>query len=403
MKKIVKDYLKLGCFYAGRIVLRGFYIFPVKKNRVAFISMAGKQYSCNPRYITEYMLKEFPGKYEIVWSIRNPELMEDLKNKEVKIVKYRSLAHYYYKLTAKASVCNSHWGNELPSRKSQMEIYTGHGGGGGTKKGGKDDKTIQDNKAHYIGYLLDSHRYKVMMASSRLMLENTCRNGLHFYGPVIGGTPRNDILLNRDHPELITKVRDYFRIDEKSKILLYAPTWRNNGDESKYYTIDYSRLKSNMEKRFGGNWVVLMRLHNLVSKDVLKGSKGVIDATDYPDMHELLYVVDAVISDYSSFVWDYTFTYRPCFLYCADLEKYQEERGFNTPIETWGFPVCKDNDELEKAILEFDEDSYLIGLKKRQDYCGSFEVGTATRDVTAVIESACFGDGSIPASVKLVN
>lgn len=400
MKKVFKDYAKLICFYIGRIVLRVFYIFPIKKNRITFISMAGKQYSCNPRYITEYLLKNQTGKYEIIWSIRDPAIMGNIPG--VKVVKYRSLKHYYYKLTSKVSVCNTHWGNELPSRKPQLEIYTGHGGGGGTKKGAKDDKTIHDNKAHYIGYMLDSKRYTLMMASSRLMLINTCRNGMNFNGPVIGGTPRNDIFINHDHPELNEKIKGYYGWRQDTKLVLYAPTWRNNGNEADCYTVDYERLKKNLVNRFGGEWVVLVRLHNLVDKKVLSGVNGIIDVTDYPDMHELLYVVDAVVSDYSSFVWDYSFTYRPCFLYCADLDQYIIERDFNTPIETWGFPVCKNNDELETAIIAFDEKKYCEGLNKRHEFCGSFENGTATEDVCSVIKSVCFGDGSIPNTVHLV-
>ena len=398
----IKDNLKLMCFYAGRCVLHVFFVFPIKKNRITFISMAGKQYSCNPKYISEYLQKKYAGKYEIIWSIRDPKLIKQLERRGIKAVKYRSIQHYYYKITSKVSISNSHWGNEIPSRKSQVEIYTGHGGGGGTKQGAKNDKTIHDNIAHYIGYMLDSKRYTIMMASSKLMLKNTCREGMCFKGPVIAGTPRNDILINRNRPDLTLKVRKYFNLRPGVNLLLYAPTWRNNGNEKDFYTIDYERLKENLKKRFGGEWVILMRLHNLVDRTIMNNVSGVVDATDYPDMHELLYVVDAVISDYSSFVWDFSFTYRPCFLYCPDLDQYICERDFNTPIETWGFPVCKNNNELEDMILGFDSVAYTEGLKKRQKICGSYEDGKATRRIVRVINAMCYGKGVIPPDVKLV-
>lgn len=55
MKNIIRDYIKLLIAYIGRAALHVMYILPIKENRVMCISMAGKQYSCNPRYITEYI------------------------------------------------------------------------------------------------------------------------------------------------------------------------------------------------------------------------------------------------------------------------------------------------------------------------------------------------------------
>lgn len=402
MKNVFRDYIKLMTAYFGRIILHSFYFLPIKNNRVMFISMEAKQYSCNPRYITEYMQEKYPGKYEIIWTFQEPERFSYLKERGVKICKYRSLQYYVYKLTSKASVSNYYWGPELPSRKGQLEIQTWHGGGGGTKKASGDDKALYDNKAHYIRCMLDSKRYTVMMASSEMSLKNTVRGAMKFTGPVIGGTPRNDILLTQRKGELKKKVYEAFSVSNKKKILLYAPTWRRNMDEAAVYTLDFKRISRALAKRFGGEWVVLVRLHPQADHGIMKNFHGIIDATDYPDMQELLYSADAAVTDYSSFVWDYSFTYRPCFLYCTDLNEYKEDRDFYTPIETWGFPVCRNNSEIEQAILLFDNQKYRDGLIKRQIFCGSFEDGYATERIMKVIESTCFGNGEIPNEIILL-
>lgn len=401
--KTIKDYLKLFIAYLGRFLIHIFCVFPVKRNRIMFISMEGKQYSCNPRYITEYLQINYPGKYEIIWTFVHPEKFSYLSERGITLCKYRSIRYYYYKLTSNVSVSNYYWGPELPSRKRQLEIQTWHGGGGGTKKASGDDKALEDNKAHYVRYMLDSKRYTLMMTSSKMSLKNTVRGAMKFEGSTIRGTPRNDILLNNNNkPEIRADVYSALGLEADEKFVLYAPTWRNDKNDVEPFRLDCRMLKQSLSDRFGGKWRVVVRLHHLTDRSVLGMYDEAIDATNYPDMQELLYASSAVVTDYSSFVWDYSFTYRPCFLYCADLEAYIAERDFYTPIDTWGFDVCKNNDELEAAILSFDEEKYIQRLKKRQEFCGSFEDGHATERVCRVIESHCFGNGEIPEDITLV-
>ena len=98
-------------------------------------------------------------------------------------------------------------------------------------------------------------------------------------------------------------------------------------------------------------------------------------------MQDLLLVCDILITDYSSSIWDYSFTYKPCFLYTTDLEQYTSERGFGRDIYTWGFPVCKNDEELYQAIINFDEDDFRMKMQKHHDDLGSYENGNATQYV----------------------
>jgi len=114
-----------------------------------------------------------------------------------------------------------------------------------------------------------------------------------------------------------------------------------------------------------------------------------VDLTGYDDMNELLYACDAVITDYSSLMWDFCLTKRPFFLYTPDLKKYTEERGFDKDIYTWGFPVCENNESLKDAISSFDNVDYANKMIKHQTDLISFEKGTATNKTVDLIAELC--------------
>ena len=65
---------------------------PVKKGRVACWAYSFKQYSCNPRYLTEYLLESNP-EYGICWIFRkNVDISE--VDKRIRCVRFKSLEYY---------------------------------------------------------------------------------------------------------------------------------------------------------------------------------------------------------------------------------------------------------------------------------------------------------------------
>lgn len=90
----------------------------------------------------------------------------------------------------------------------------------------------------------------------------------------------------------------------------------------------------------------------------LNNAANYIDASNYPDMQELLYAADVLITDYSSSMWDFSLTRRPCFLYATDLNYYDLDRGFYSDIHTWPYPLAESNSALIKNIKQFNNDQY---------------------------------------------
>ena len=112
-------------------------------------------------------------------------------------------------------------------------------------------------------------------------------------------------------------------------------------------------------------------------KDNARLNEGALCLTDYPDMQELLLVSDALITDYSSAIWDAAVGGKRAFLYAPDLREYQSERDFYTDIHTWPFPLAQSMDEMTDNILNFDEDKYAKAVRRHLNELGCCESGEA--------------------------
>jgi CDP-glycerol glycerophosphotransferase len=379
--KEFKYALRYYAIVAFRTCLNLFHIFPIKQNRLVFYSFNGKQYSCSPRRVSEYLQKKYPGSYEIIWAFKDPQKAASVVPEGTRCVRYRSLRYYYYAKTAKVLVFNVEGFGELKRRKQQIFIQTWHASNG------------YKNRGNCTGYrrkleLLHHKDYSYVLSGAENMTMRRVRGSMNFSGPVIAGTPRMDVLINQDEPQLRDKVYRALQIDRDKKILLYAPTWRVNRNTSEY-GMDYAVLKKSIEDRFGGDWIIAVRLHPNVRTGVNSDLPYVMDVTSYPDMQELLYVADVLISDYSSCIWDYSFMGRPCLLYCNDLEEYDPNKRFDFPIEDWHFPICRNMEELKETIHTFDMDEFLKEMDKHHSEMGNLEDGKATQRVCSLIQKIC--------------
>lgn len=116
--------------YIGSVVFRNLlkilWIFPVKNNRVSFIAHSGVQYSCNPKYVSMYLEEHYPGKFDRVFELREPEKWEGTGERFDKFLSFKNLYDF---CTSKVFVSNCGFPTYLPKRKSQCMIYSWHGGG----------------------------------------------------------------------------------------------------------------------------------------------------------------------------------------------------------------------------------------------------------------------------------
>ncbi len=381
--------LKYAIEFVLSILVRIFHLIPLQKSQVFLSAFSGRQYSDSPRRISEYLQENHPD-IRLVWAFIEPEKYTFLQEKGIKIVKYKSIAHLYYALTSKVYVDNVEYWSLLRFRKKQLVIQTWHGGGA-YKRIGADRLDIgQAERRHTLDKM---NRTKVFVSSGRAFTEKVIRGSYRYDGEVLEvGLPRNDELLR---PDLVFRntVREKLEIPADAKIVLYAPTFRNSHNTD-LYDVDYTRLRKALSERFGGNWIVLLRMHYYMTaqRQVSGADAAIIDVSEYPDMQDLLRLADVLVTDYSSTLWDFSLMERPCFVYATDIKAYRGERDFYTPITEWPFPLAQNNDELEKEILSFNEDRYVAEVKRHHAELGNSETGTATAQVCTKIAEYIGGE-----------
>ena len=383
-------YIKLVIIYCVRIGIRVFYLFPIKKNRILFSEYEGETYKCNPKYIFEYMYRNWGDSYEYIWCIKDRKLIP--AEYSVKYVKPLSLSHLYYLATSRIMIANVGIEPIVPSRKGRIFINTWHGGGA-YKKGGLT--ATYYSKPHMFYF----KTVRNLRAKSRTYLISTCRRFSEIFADEFRispnyilsiGMPRNDMffLPKNEQTAVREKICRQYGIAENMMIVLYAPTYRGHERYCQHinWTIDTDAICTAVRKRFGKQTTFLYRCHMNVFNDRQSISHA-IDVSDDPNMQELLLATDLLISDYSSLIWDFSLTYRPGFLFVPDLKEYIWDTKLHTPIEQWQYPNARTIDELCTLILQYDEEAAISRIRAHHQLLGSFENGTAMKTLSEFLQS----------------
>ena len=278
MKSFIK-YLYSKCL---QILLFPFCLFPIRKNRLAFTGLTGGKgydYSCNPRYLSDYIREQEKDTFEIYWMVTDPKRYRDEEEKNLHFVKHFTLRSFYYLLTAKVIITNGSYAPWFPFRKKQYLINTWHGGGAYKKiENDKPDANWATRKrAEFC-----AKNIQLIVSSCQAASDRLFRRAFLYHGEILKcGMPRNDFLVCGNTEQADQKVRQTYQIDRKYRILLYAPTYRSNG---KNQMPDFTGLRKVLEEN-GEKWYVLYRAHRYSEDD----SAGLdpecsADVTDYPDM-----------------------------------------------------------------------------------------------------------------------
>ncbi|HET7828621.1 MAG TPA: CDP-glycerol glycerophosphotransferase family protein [Candidatus Limnocylindrales bacterium] len=144
------------------------------------------------------------------------------------------------------------------------------------------------------------------------------------------GLPRTDLFFDPAHrTRAEAAIRARYDLPAGRRVLLYAPTFR--GDTMHAARYDDSLDLGVMRRALGDEWVVLLRLHPFVRRAVEIGPElapFVRDVSDWPDMNELMFVADLLVTDYSSAIFEYALLARPMAFLAPDADAYERERGF---------------------------------------------------------------------------
>lgn len=364
-----------------RQLLKLFFLFPIRENRVFFSAYSGKSFSCNPKYVSQWLCAQAGDRLELIWAFRIPKQFSEL-DRRIRKVKFKSLPYLYYLLTSRVVVDNVESWSILPKRKGQLVINTWHGGG--AYKGVGLRRLDTDNGMD-INMLQKHARVDLYLSSSKAFTKMTLRESFMYSGEVLEcGMPRNDLLIRSDAD--IKTILKRAGISGNVKLALYAPTFRRN--HSYDSELDYQRVLNALGRRFGGEWKLLYRAHYYLEKHKIM-PENVLDVTDYPDMQELLSISDVLLTDYSSAIWDFSLMEKPAFLYTPDLKEYETERDFYTPIASWPYPYSCTMEELVDSILTYQKEKAVERIRSHHKELGCQESGHATEIVGKRILKEC--------------
>ena len=332
---------------------------------VYFQTFSGRGYSDSPKAMYEYMMKAPEYKdFRFVWSFKEPERFQFLKNDRTDIVKFRSRADNIALRTAKYWITNYRMLNHQYPRKGQVYVQCWHGTP--LKRLGYDlessDNVMNSGSEIRDKYRSDARKFSYILSPSPFTTEkfatawNLIETG-QTHKIIEEGYPRNDRLINTT-PEERTELRKKLGVDGK-KVILYAPTWRDNqhtsGEGYTYKTeVDFDKLRDEL----GDEYVILFRAHYLVANsfDFDKYKGFVVDVSSYSDINELYIAADILITDYSSVFFDYANLKKPVIFYMYDLEEYANDlRGFYISLDELPGPIVRDEDALIKEVRACDE------------------------------------------------
>ncbi|MBO5893841.1 MAG: CDP-glycerol glycerophosphotransferase family protein [Alistipes sp.] len=362
----------------------------IKRGRVVCWAYNYKQYGCNPRYLSQYILDNYPD-MEVVWVFRRGVDISGI-DERICCVRFRSLEYYKMINSAEFLVTNARtdpWLIYWNKRSGQKYLMLWHGGA--ALKQVEQDAEANLSYSYLRKAKRDSEVCDLMISGCRANTE-LIKRSFWYSGEILEtGIPRNDIFFNLGlHQEIRERINAKYGIPSGNRIVMYAPTFRRSGTIAPY-NINWPEILPYLKKMFGGvDVTVFLRLHpNLIGKvdaSTLQNAPEVVDMTRYHDMQELLCVSDMLITDYSSSMFDYAMLRRPCLLYATDVEQY--DRGYYYDFEELPFPLARNGEQLRELIANFDEDIYLNRLDDfLENTLGLKEWGTAAKGLAEWMRS----------------
>ena len=335
----------------------------VDKDLVIFISFHGRGFSDNPRAIYEALIND--SKYsnlKYIWVINNHK-QKNIYLDDVKIIDYNSLSFFYYMCKAKYWIINCKMPEYIVKKENQIYLQTWHGTP--LKRLGHDIQVSEDTTFYRSGlnyeemcktYDVDVEKYNYMISPNKFCTEVFQSSfGINKERLIETGYPRNDFITNATKEDIIN-IKNKYHLPLDKKIILYAPTWRDNSYNVSGYTFELKADFYKWKEILKDEYIIVFKPHYLIvnkyeNNEDLKDFLYSIPAN--AEINELYVISDSMITDYSSVFYDYAVLNRPMYFYMYDLEEYREElRGFYLDVYT----------ELPGKIFE-DEDMLLNDIK----------------------------------------
>ncbi|SED71056.1 CDP-glycerol glycerophosphotransferase, TagB/SpsB family [Streptomyces sp. 3213] len=349
---------------------------PMDPNLAVYCAYWGRGYACSPAAIHAKAAELAPH-------IRSVFLVEpDAVDAVPKGVEHAvSGSRKYWEVLARAKylVNNANFAEGVVKRRGSVHVQTQHGTP--LKKMGVDQSTypvVAAATGSFAKLLGRVDRWDYNISSNRHSTQMWERAFPGSYEALEYGYPRNDVYYTATADE-VARVRRELGVPEGKTAVLYAPTHRD------YRTgFDTGLDLEAFCAAAGEDVVVLLRAHYFYDQGRAKSSGRIIDVTGHRSSEDVCLAADALVTDYSSIMFDYANLDRPIVVYADDWDVYRETRGvYFDLMEVPPGPVTRTPEELAQVFRDGSyagPESKTLRAEFRSRFC-EFDDGLAAERV----------------------
>ncbi|NUP23479.1 MAG: bifunctional glycosyltransferase family 2 protein/CDP-glycerol:glycerophosphate glycerophosphotransferase [Streptomyces sp.] len=313
---------------------------PVRGDRAVFAADGVRGHGCHPGALEQAFRTHAPG-------VRTAWVADAGQHAAVptgtRRVRPGTAAYWTALARSKYLVHNADFDRRLVKRPGQVMVQTRRGTP--LKHMGLDlrERPAAGGDTDFDELLANVDKWDYVLSANRhstLTWERVCPGR---YTTLEYGSPRNDRFQRATSAD-VARIRESLGIPEGSVVILYAPTHRDYR-RTQRTTLDLHRVA----RRLGPRHVVLARAHHRHGGPLVDAPQPgrVIDVTDHPSVESLCLASDALVTDYSSIMFDYANLDRPIVIHADDREAFEAARG--TYFDLRAFPpgaVSRSEDEL---------------------------------------------------------
>ncbi|WP_329264518.1 bifunctional glycosyltransferase family 2 protein/CDP-glycerol:glycerophosphate glycerophosphotransferase [Streptomyces pseudovenezuelae] len=312
---------------------------PVREDRAVFTAYEGRGHGCNPGALEE-AFRTFVPHIRTAWVAR-PEHHHTVPT-ATRRLRPGTAAHWTALARSKYLVSNTDFDRRTVKRPGQVLVQTQHGTP--LKHMGLDlrERPAAAGDLDVEAMLSGVDQWDYLLSPNRHTTLTWERVYPGRYTTLPYGYPRNDVF-QRATSEDVRRLRECLGIPEGSVAILYAPTYRDYR-RTQRTTLDLERLL----RRLGPRFVVLARAHHRHGGPLVSPATGrVVDVSDHPSVESLCLASDALVTDYSSLMFDYANLDRPIVIHADDREAYEAARGTYFDLRSFApGAVARSEDEL---------------------------------------------------------
>ncbi|MGJ8730444.1 CDP-glycerol glycerophosphotransferase family protein [Listeria aquatica] len=297
-------------------------LLPVQKNKIVFASDSRIDVSGNFEYIYE-AIKSNNLNFNSFFFLK-----ESVRDKKT-CIEFLKMAYHF--ATSRYIILDDYYPliYPMPIRKKTDLIQVWHAAGAfktfgysrvGMPGGPKGDSIDHKNYT------------KAIVSSSQVVDKYAEGFGIDKEKIYPIGVPRTDVFFDSvKQQEILTNLNKEMPFLENKKVILFAPTFRGNGQQSAYYPFEYLNFKAIYDALHKKGWIMLLKIHPFVQNTPsipYEYKEFYFDVSEYREINNLLLVTDVLITDYSSVCFEYALLKRKMVFYSPDLAEYTLTRNF---------------------------------------------------------------------------